>query len=209
MYLTARNWAHKIRSSQNTKKRGRGPVKGLKAMNKRTKSGEQKLKIEFSRLGGPVGENERMFIDEVVMFSRKRTPLIGVKSWSDIDQDVKDLIASDVLAKWDIEDTYDTRKTIWKIAAARYSGWRSGFSSTYRAYDTYDKRMRNCPIDLDIVEWHYLVKFFGSPHFQSISTRNIAIQSQIKNQHLTGSKPFAQVSHEKRNPEIGEEPTDL
>ena len=38
-----------------------------------------------------------MFVDKIVMFSRKRTPLIGVKSWGDIDQDVKDLIASDVL----------------------------------------------------------------------------------------------------------------
>ena len=69
----------------------------MKAINKRAKSGEQKLKVEFSRLGGSVGENERTFVDEIVMFSRKRTPLIGVKSWSDIDQDVKDSIASDVL----------------------------------------------------------------------------------------------------------------
>jgi len=72
----------------------------LKAINKRAKSGEQRLKIEFSRLGGHVGQIERTFVDEIVMFSRKRTPLIGVKSWGDIVQDVKDLIASDVLVRF-------------------------------------------------------------------------------------------------------------
>lgn len=91
-------------------KRGRGPLKGLKAVNKRIKSGNQKLKVEFSRLGHAVGENARTFTDEIVVFTRKRAPLIGVRSWKDIDQDVKDSIATDILVRllfmfvsvWDI-----------------------------------------------------------------------------------------------------------
>ena len=62
------------------KKRGRGTLKGLKAINKRARAGNQKLEIEFLRLGGPVGENERTFVDEIVVFSRKRATLIGVRS---------------------------------------------------------------------------------------------------------------------------------
>jgi hypothetical protein len=75
-------------------------LKGLKATNKRIKTGNQKLKVEFSKLGGPVGENSRTFIDEIVMFTRKRVPLIGVRTWRDIDQGVKDSIVSDILVRF-------------------------------------------------------------------------------------------------------------
>lgn len=62
------------------------------------KNASQKLSIQFSaRLGGPVGENSRTFVDEVVMFTRKRAPLIGVKKWKDIKQNVKITIAEDLL----------------------------------------------------------------------------------------------------------------
>jgi hypothetical protein len=69
----------------------------LKAISKRFKAGNQKMKVEFSRLGGPVGENYRTFTDEIVMFTRKRAPLIGVRTWKDIHEDVKESIASDIL----------------------------------------------------------------------------------------------------------------
>jgi hypothetical protein len=68
--------------------------------------------------------------------------------------------------KWDIEDNEENRKKIWTIANERYKGWRSTFSATYRAYTTYDERMRHNPEELDIVEWHYLVLYFGSEEFQ-------------------------------------------
>ena len=40
--------------------------------------------------GGPIGVNYRTFIDEIVLFTRKRTPLIGVRKWGDVKQNVKD-----------------------------------------------------------------------------------------------------------------------
>ena len=83
--------------SENGKKRGCGPLKGLKAISKRIKAGNQKMKVEFSRLGGPVGENYRSFTDEVVLFMRKRAPLIGVRSWKEIHEEVKESIATDIL----------------------------------------------------------------------------------------------------------------
>ena len=65
-------------------KKGRGTLKGLSAAIKRIKSGSQKLKIDFSSsLGGPIGPNYRAFVDEVVLFMRKRALLIGVKVWKD------------------------------------------------------------------------------------------------------------------------------
>src|SRR6185312_2748596 len=61
--------------SKNGQKRGRGPLKGLKAISKRIKAGNQKMKVDFSRLGGLVGDNYRSFVDEIIMFTRKRVPL--------------------------------------------------------------------------------------------------------------------------------------
>jgi hypothetical protein len=68
--------------------------------------------------------------------------------------------------KWDLEDTLENKKKIWAIANERYKGWRSTFSATYNAYDTYDERMRHKPEELNIVEWHYLVLYFTSVEFQ-------------------------------------------
>jgi hypothetical protein len=75
-----------------------GPLKGHSTAFKRIKSGCHKLPIQFStRLGGPVGINHRLFVDEVVMSTRKRAHLIGVRSWKDIKQNVKESIACDML----------------------------------------------------------------------------------------------------------------
>jgi hypothetical protein len=67
--------------SQNVKKRGRGPVRALTVIAKRIKAGKQQLDIQFTKHGGPVCVNYRSFVDEGVMYTRKRAPIIGVKSW--------------------------------------------------------------------------------------------------------------------------------
>ena len=80
------------------KKEGRGTLKGIAAATKRIKNDDHKLKIEFSsKLGGPVGPNARTFVDEIVLFTKKKAPLIGVKKWKDIELNVRSSIASDVL----------------------------------------------------------------------------------------------------------------
>lgn len=195
--------------NENGKKRGRGPLKGLKAISKKFKTGNQKMKVEFSRLGGPVGENYRTFIDEIVMFMRKSAPLIGVRSWKEIHEDVKESIASDILARWDIEDNYKSRTIIWGIARECYKGWRSTFSATAKAYNSYRERMLNKPVELDIVEWHYLLQYFRTAKFKARSIQNSGIRGQKKTTHLSEAKPYAQGSYEKRDPESGEEPNDM
>ena len=75
-------------------------MKGLAASHKRSKQGSQKLKVQFSRLGGAVGENARTFTNEIVVYTRKKAPLIGVRTWKDIDQDVKYSIVSDMMVSF-------------------------------------------------------------------------------------------------------------
>ncbi|XP_021316054.1 uncharacterized protein LOC110435060 isoform X2 [Sorghum bicolor] len=199
----------KTLGNNSQKRKARGTIKGLAAMHKRSKQGSQKLKLQFSRLGGAAGENTRTFTDEIVVFTRKKALIIGVRTWRDIHEDVKKSIASDMMHKWDIEDNEENRKKIWTIANERYKGWRSTFSATYRAYTTYDERMRHKPEELDIVEWHYLVLYFGSEKFQRISNKNSQNRQNVKIHHLTGSKSFSQCSFEQRDPLTGDEPNDL
>jgi hypothetical protein len=86
---------------QDSKKRKpRCNLKGWTTTKKRTREASQKLSIQFSRLEGPVGSNKRIFVDEITMFTRKRAPLIGVRTWRDIDVDVKIAIANDVLVSF-------------------------------------------------------------------------------------------------------------
>ena len=58
------------------------------------------LDVELSRMGGPVGGNQRSFVDEVVVYTRKSAPLIGVRKWKDIDVEVKNKIASDIMVSF-------------------------------------------------------------------------------------------------------------
>lgn len=96
--------------SQKVKKRGRGPVRALTVIAKRIKAGKQQLDIQFSKHGGPVGDNYRSFVDEVVMYTRKRAPIIGVKSWKNVREEVKNAIATDVLVIIDFAFQYNSNK---------------------------------------------------------------------------------------------------
>jgi hypothetical protein len=61
-------------------KYGCGTLKGFSVAKRRIKSGTQKLSIAFSeKLVGPIGPNAHSSVDELVMFTRKRAPIIGVR----------------------------------------------------------------------------------------------------------------------------------
>ncbi|XP_021318525.1 uncharacterized protein LOC110436271 isoform X2 [Sorghum bicolor] len=187
------NWQS---GSGKRKFKGRGHLKGFTASNKRARQGTTKLDVEFSRMQGPVGGNRRSFVDEVVLFTRRKAPLIGVRWWKNIDDEVKEDIADAVMKKWDLANTLENKKKIWAIANERYRGWRSTFSSTCKAYDTYDERMRHKPEELNIVEWHYLVLYFTSVEFQERSNQNSQNRSCVQAVHSVGSKSFGQCSYE-------------
>jgi hypothetical protein len=69
-----------------------------------------------------------------------------------------------------MEDNAESREKIWAIARERYKGWRLTFSATAKAYNSYHQRMLHKPQELDIVEWHYLLKYFNTAEFKVFST---------------------------------------
>ncbi|CAM0878781.1 unnamed protein product [Alopecurus aequalis] len=145
------------------RKKGRGVLKGIKVAKKRFVHGSSKLNIEFSStLGGSIGENYRSFVDDVVVYMKRRAPLIGANKWSDIENSIKSSIVADVIEKWDLEDTTANTKKILTIARERYRGWRSALHSTYKAYTTDAERRINKPEDVSAEEWEYLIDYFGN-----------------------------------------------
>ena len=48
-------------------------------------------------MGGPYGENNHTFVDEIVVLTRKKAPLIGVQSWKDVKDIVKIAIVDEML----------------------------------------------------------------------------------------------------------------
>jgi hypothetical protein len=56
------------------------------------------LKISFAALtGGVCGDNSRTFVDEIVVFTKKNTPLIGVKSWKKVKPVVNEKIVTKMM----------------------------------------------------------------------------------------------------------------
>nr|XP_020178971.2 uncharacterized protein LOC109764578 isoform X2 [Aegilops tauschii subsp. strangulata] len=190
------------------KKKGRGVLKGFKASKKRFANGSAKLNITFSeKLGGTVGMNYRSFKDDVVVIMKRKLPLIGVRTWSDIHPTIHRLIIADMIDRWDLEDTPETEEKVLKIAKERYRGWRSTLSSTYKAYKTDAARLANLPEDLQPEEWEWMIEYFGTnSKFQDRSQKNADNRKKQKTKHIIGSKSYSQVSFEKRNLETGEEP---
>ena len=91
-------WA--VEADGQKKKKGRGVLKGVKASMKRFANGSAKLDISFSEtLGGTVGMNYRSFKDGVVVIMKRRLPLIGVRTWSDIHPSVHRLIVADMIVR--------------------------------------------------------------------------------------------------------------
>ncbi|RLM75511.1 uncharacterized protein C2845_PM15G03540 [Panicum miliaceum] len=85
-------------------------------------------------MGGPCG-------DKVVLLTKQKAPLIGVRYWRDVSRHVKEDIAECIMDHWDLETNEDLKKKIWKVAMEHYK-------------------------DVDIVEWHYLNKYFATRKFK-------------------------------------------
>ncbi|RLM55313.1 hypothetical protein C2845_PM10G11410 [Panicum miliaceum] len=113
----------------------------------------------------PVEKIDVPFVEEVVMFTRIRAPLIGVRSWKEVSDHVKENIAESVMDLWDLENNEDLKKKILHIAQECYKGWRSSLSATYRAYDSYNVRIK---YDL------------GEEESQSVTRKNLFSRRRIR-----------------------------
>ncbi|KAG2671310.1 hypothetical protein I3843_14G125300 [Carya illinoinensis] len=191
------------------RKKGRGPAKGLKLAKRAHESRDGKLDIEFSDMSdSAVGPNQRMFVDEVVQQMRIHAPL-NVKKWADVPQEAKDNIVSAVLCRWRIQDTPMRRASILKLANRRYRGWRAKLSKDFSKYDNDEDRRQNRPKEVTEQQWESLITYFGTDEFKAISDRNKENRAKQKTGKITGSKSFAAVSYDARDPVTGQQPSEF
>ncbi|KAH0672937.1 hypothetical protein KY290_025220 [Solanum tuberosum] len=74
----------------------------------------------------------------------------------------------------------------------------------YCAYNTDEDRLSNRPEDVELEDWKYLVKYFGSEKFKVTSERNKNNREKQITKHSCGTRSFAEVEESTRDPLSGE-----
>ncbi|EMS48650.1 hypothetical protein TRIUR3_30752 [Triticum urartu] len=136
-------WPSHARRNQagGQKKKGRGVLKGFKASKKRFANGSAKLNITFSeKLGGIVGMNYRSFKDDVVVIMKRKLPLIGVRTWSDIHPTIHRLIVADMIRNLETGEEPDCI-ALWELTHTNDGTW-----SNTDSQKVYDKALQEVKI---------------------------------------------------------------
>ncbi|XP_015164285.1 uncharacterized protein [Solanum tuberosum] len=88
-----------------------------------------------------------------------------------------------------------------------FRAWRARLHNCYSAYSTDEDRLLHRPEDVELEDWKYLVKYFGSEKFKVVSERNRKNREEQITKHSCGTRSFAEVEESTRNPESGEKDT--
>ncbi|XP_055830883.1 uncharacterized protein LOC129899912 [Solanum dulcamara] len=89
----------------------------------------------------------------------------------------------------------------------RFRAWKARLHNSYSAYDTDEERLSHRHEDVELEDWKYLVKYFGSEKFKVVSERNKKNREKQITKHSCGTRSFAEVEEATRNPESGEKDT--
>ncbi|KAH0669862.1 hypothetical protein KY289_024355 [Solanum tuberosum] len=74
-----------------------------------------------------------------------------------------------------------------------FRAWKARLHNHYCAYSTDEDRLSNRPEDVELEDWKYLVKYFGSEKFKIISERNKNNREKEITKHSCGTRSFAKV----------------
>lgn len=85
-----------------------------------------------------------------------------------------------------------------------FRAWKARLHNHYCAYSTDEDRLSNRPEDVELEDWKYLVKYFGSEKFKVISERNKNNREKQITKHSCGTSSFAEVEESTRDPLSGE-----
>ncbi|VAH84686.1 unnamed protein product [Triticum turgidum subsp. durum] len=136
-------WPSHARRNQagGQKKKGRGVLKGFKASKKRFANGSAKLNITFSKkLGGTVGMNYRSFKDDVVVIMKRKLPLIGVRTWSDIHPTIHRLIVANIIRNLETGEEPDCI-ALWELTHTNNGTWSN--TDSQKVYDQALEEVKN------------------------------------------------------------------
>ncbi|MQM00266.1 hypothetical protein Taro_032994 [Colocasia esculenta] len=154
------------------------------------------IDMEFRR---PFGENTDDLVGEIARLVTLCTSF-DVSYWRDVPEDRKIKIYKKLLDKFELRvgdevcNDIHVRKIIYEIAGRRYRDVRSTLYRHYQSYATDKDRLQNPLEDINANEWAWLVNYFGSQKFKTMSERNKVNRSKQVISHITGRRSFKQVS---------------
>ncbi|XP_068470231.1 uncharacterized protein [Phaseolus vulgaris] len=188
------------------KKKGRGQTRGLSLQMKRQLSADGKLDVLIhpTKLVA-VGAGRNDFITDLSLIVRQNARL-NVRQWKRVPQSTRYTIVQNILNNWRLPDTDMVRKAILHEAGRLYQNWRSRLHGYYLKFETKDEALKHVPDDVTDSDWQFLVDYFSSPYFETMSAKNKANKAKQRTKHTTGSKSYQATSYDARDPVTGTEP---
>ncbi|KAH0697744.1 hypothetical protein KY290_005119 [Solanum tuberosum] len=74
-----------------------------------------------------------------------------------------------------------------------FRAWKTRLLKEYLLYNTDEERLSHRPESVSPVDWEYMVSYFGSTKFKSVSAKNKSNREKQTTKHSCGSKSFAEV----------------
>ncbi|GMG99141.1 hypothetical protein Nepgr_000981 [Nepenthes gracilis] len=156
------------------------------------------VKIDLpSSLRRIVGENAQQFITEISYLVKQYCP-INVDNWKQMDAHIKMKLMQKVKEKYVLPNENHVNMAIQKELMKRFRTWRFGLRRDYyKKYRTDKERIENCPPNVDIEQWKWLVlEYWGSQKFRHMSENNSKNRSKQRMMSCVGTKSIARTLHE-------------
>ncbi|KAH0675940.1 hypothetical protein KY285_023741 [Solanum tuberosum] len=193
-----------------TKKRGRGSYKSMK-VDMKTKYGGKIIVDIPDDIDRVVGEGARdivnycgLVVRTTVSFLEGDWPTIFAKHGQTMWLKVKDKFKVGRGRQESVLQAFAINTT-----QRLFRAWKTRLHKEYLLYNTDEERLSHRPESVSPMDWEYLVSYFGSTKFKSVSAKNKSNREKqtTKHSHSCGSKSFAEVEESTKDPQTGKKAT--
>ncbi|XP_015161982.1 uncharacterized protein [Solanum tuberosum] len=157
--------------SRINRKRGRGKYKS-KTVNIKTKYGANIKAIILDDIDRAVGSGARDIVNYAGLIM---SILFQDGNWQNIVSKHGEAMWYKVKDKFEVSGGLRAHKLQGFVISTMqrlFRAWKARLHNHYCAYNTDEDRLSNRPEDVELEDWKYLVKYFGSEKFKVISERN-------------------------------------
>ncbi|XP_049359539.1 uncharacterized protein LOC125824234 [Solanum verrucosum] len=191
--------------SRINRKRGRGKYKS-KTVDIKTKCGGKIKVIIPDDIDRAVGSRARDIVNYAGLIMRNSISFQD-GNWQNIVSKHGETMWYKVKDKFEVSGGLRAHKLQGFVISTMqrlFRAWKARLHNHYCAYSTDEDRLSNRPEDVELEDWKYLVKYFGSEKFKVISERNKNNREKQITKHSCGTRSFAEVEESTRDPISGE-----
>ncbi|KAH0669665.1 hypothetical protein KY285_023833 [Solanum tuberosum] len=187
------------------RKRGRGKYKS-KTVDIKTKYGGKIKVIIPDDIDRAVGSGARDIVNYAGLIMRSNISFQD-GNWQNIVSKHGEAMWYKVKDKFEVSGGLRAHKLQGFVISTMqrlFRAWKARLHNHYCAYSMDEDRLSNRPEDVELEDWKYLVKYFGSEKFKVISERNKNNREKQITKHSCGTRSFAEVEEATRDPLSGE-----